>query len=231
MAIGPVSNNPYLQQILFQNLSSASIQPAQVKDSTQLLNSAMSGKAGIATISASGAKINNISNTIKSGSDMQAYEGFQSAIGRASSSADPLRMIRLTNSADFVAKNDAKALGDSFSNLAQAAGKDNSTLVDGFNSAFTSTVEKTGTAGLSAFNKAFSLVNEADYSNSKVSPDQNLKKFFSTVSEVNSSSGSTQENVSNLQRLAKGVELEASADSIWNLFNDFTGLDPEKTMT
>lgn len=229
MAIGSVKNNPYLQQILFQNMSSTAIQPSQVKDSTQLLNSAMSAKASMASISASGAKINNISNTIKSSGDMQAYEGFQTAVARANSAADPLRAIRLFNSADYVAKNDSKALGDAFSNLAQAADKNNPSMVDGFNAAFSSTVEKTGVQGLNAFNKTFNLVSAADYSNADVSLDQNIKKLFTTVGAINSGSGSSAENVSNLQRLAKGVELESSADSIWNFFNDFTGLDPETT--
>jgi hypothetical protein len=228
MATGPVNNNPYLQQILFQNLSSSTVQPGQVKDSTALLNSAMSAKASVATISSSGAKINNISNVIKNSGDMQAYEGFQASISRAVSSSDPIRTIRLLNSADYTAKNDAQALSDSFSSLAQTVGKDNSSLIDSFNSAFTSTVEKTGTEGLVPFNKAFAQVKDADYGSAGISLDQNLKQFFTAVSAVNSSSRSSEENISNLQRLARGVELEESADSIWNFFNEFIGIDPEK---
>ncbi len=230
MATGPVNNNPYLQQILFQNKVSSSVQPGQLKDSAQLLSSVMSAKAGIATISASGNKINNISSTIRNSGDLQAYEGFQSSMARMTSSGDPLKLVRLVNSADFVAKNDAPALEDAFAGIAQAAGKDNASLIDGFNSTFSSTVEKSGTSGLRAFNTAFKLVAGADYSGAKISPDQNLKKLFSAVNAVNSQSASQEENVSNLQRLARGIELEGKADSIWNYFNDFIGLDPEKNI-
>lgn len=230
MATGPVNNNPYLQQILFQNKVSSSVQPDQVKDSAQLFNSVMSAKASIATISASGNKINNISNTIKSSGDMQAYEGFQSSMARATGSGDSIKMIRLINSADYAAKNDASALEDAFAGIAQAAGKDNPSLIDGFNATFSSTVEKAGTSGLRAFNSAFKHVAGADYSGAKITPDQNLSKLFSAVNAVNSRSASPEENVSNLQRMARGIELEGKADSVWNFFNDFIGLDPEKTI-
>jgi len=230
MATNPINSNPYIQQILFQNKVSSSVQPSQVKDSTQLLNSVMSAKAGIATISASGGKINNINNTIKSSGDLLAYEGFQNSMARATNSGESLKMIRLINSADYVAKNDPSALEDAFAGIAQAAGKDNPSLIDGFNATFASTVEKARTSGLRAFNNAFKQVAGADYSGAKITPDQNITKLFSAVNAVNSRSASPEENVSDLQRMARGIELEGKADSVWNFFNDFIGLDPEKTI-
>lgn len=228
MAIGSYKTNPFLQQVLFQNLSSASVQPDQLKDSTRLLNSAMQARSSVATISSGGAKLNNISSAIRGSGDMQAYEGFQTAMKQASSS-DPLKMMRFVNSADFAAKNDATALGSSFASLARSTGDKDAAVVDGFNSAFVSTVEKTGTAGLTAFNKAFSAVEKADYSGSDVSLGDNLKKLFSTVNEVNAASGSSKENVSNLERLAKGAELNKNADDIWTYFDEFVGYEPKKT--
>jgi len=230
MATGSVNKNPHLQQVLFQNKASSSLQPGQVKDSAQLFNSVMSAKTSIATISASGNKINNISNTIKNNGDLQAYEGFQSSMTRASASGDTIKMIRLINSADYAAKHDAPALEDAFAGIAQAAGKDNPSLIDGFNAAFSSTVEKAGISGLRAFNSAFNHVAGADYSGAKITPDQNLGKLFSAVNSVNRRGTYQEENVSNLQRMARGIELEGKADSIWNFFNDFIGLDPEKTI-
>ena len=227
MAIGPV-NNPYLQQILFQNLSSSTIQPNQLKDSTQLLNAAMNAKNSTANISAAGSKINNVSQVIRKSGDMQAFEGFQTAMQRASTAADPLQLTRFVNSASYAANNDAAALNSSFAGLARTMGQNDNALVDGFNKAFTATVEQTGMAGLTEFNKGFAGVEKSDYSNSSVSLSDNLKQYFATVNQAVTSGKSEEESLSNLQRLAKGIEISESADDIYKFFNEFTGPDPKK---
>ncbi|OGK06088.1 MAG: hypothetical protein A2W80_07470 [Candidatus Riflebacteria bacterium GWC2_50_8] len=227
MAIGSIKN-PYLQQVLFQNLSSSTIQPNQLKDSAQLLNSAMTARNSNATISAAGNKINNVSKTIRNGGDMQAYEGFQTAIQRASTASDPMQLTRLVNSASFAANNDQVALNDSFAGLARSKGRNDTALIDGFNKAFTSTVEKTGIAGLKTFNQAFSKVENADYSASAVSQGDNLKQFFSTATQTINAGNSEKESLSNMQRLTKGIEISENADDIYNFFNEFTGPEPKK---
>ncbi|NCB39126.1 MAG: hypothetical protein EOM80_10175 [Erysipelotrichia bacterium] len=224
MAINQI--NSYLQQVLLQNLSSTSVQPEQLKDSTQLLTSAMQAKSSTATISASGAKLNNISNIIRETGDAQAYEGFQTSMTQARESSDPLKMVRLLNSASYAAEQNPGLLSESFSFLAAANVEGDSSLIDGFNSVFSSTVEKTGLQGLSAFNQAMGAVQNADYSDSQVTLGENMKQMLATFSEVGSSGNSTEENISNLKKLAQGIELKDSADSIWNYFNEFTGADP-----
>jgi len=227
MAIGPV-NNPYLQQILFQNLSSSTIQPNQLKDSTQLLNAAMNAKNSTANISAAGSKINNVSQTIRKSGDMLAFEGFQTAMQRASTAGDPLQLTRFVNSASYAANNDAAALNTSFAGLARTMGQNDNALVDGFNKAFTSTVEQTGMAGLTAFNKGFAGVEKADYSGSSVSLTDNLKQYFATANLAATSGKSEEESISNMQRLAKGIEISENAGDIYKFFNEFTGPEPEK---
>lgn len=227
MAIGPV-NNPYLQQILFQNLSSSTIQPNQLKDSTQLLNAAMNAKNSTASISAAGSKINNVSQTIRNSGDMQAFEGFQTAMQRASTAADPLQLTRFVNSASYAANNDAAALNSAFAGLARTMGQNDNALVDGFNKAFTATIEQTGTTGLKTFNQGLASVEKADYSNSSVSLSDNLKQYFATVNQAVTSGKSEEESLSNLQRLAKGIEISENAYDIYKFFNEFTGPDPDK---
>ncbi len=227
MAIGPV-NNTYLQQILFQNLSSSTIQPNQLKDSTTLLNAAMNAKNSTATISAAGNKINNISKSIRSSGDMQAYEGFQAAMQRASTVSDPLQLTRLVNSSNYAASNDASALNTAFAGLARTMGQNDSAFLDGFNKAFSSTVEQTGMQGLSNFNVGFSSVEKADYSNSSVGLTDNLKQYFATVTRAVTSGKSEEESLSNLKRLAKGIEISENADDIYKFFNEFTGPEPKK---
>ncbi len=230
MATGPVGGNPYLQQILQQNISSTTINPDQLKSSAKLLSSAMSAKAGIATISSAGSKINNVSQAIRNGGDLQAYEGFQTAMSAAGSSGEPLRMLRLANSAAFVAKESPEELVKSFSTLAQSTTPSNqAALVSKFTSSFSATVEKTGVEGLLAFNSAFNAVNTADYSGAKVSSEQNTMQLFRAVDSALSGKDEAT-GLSNLKRLARGVELSDRGDSIWNFFNDFIGLDPEKSM-
>ncbi|HAE37730.1 MAG TPA: hypothetical protein DCG57_03710 [Candidatus Riflebacteria bacterium] len=228
MSIGQIKN-PYLQQVLFQNLSSSTIQPNQLKNSAQLLNSAMTAKNSNASISAAGNKLNNISSTIRKSGDMQAYEGFQSALQRAGASSDPLQMTRFVNSANMVAGQAPATLNDSFAGLARTTGQSDTGLIEGFNKAFTSTVEKTGVAGLKSFNKAFSNVENADYSTSSVGLGANLQKFFSTASQAITAGKSGEESLSNLQRLAKGIEISESAGDIYKFFNEFTGPDPKKS--
>jgi hypothetical protein len=227
MATGPVNNNPYLQQVLFQNLSSANVQPGQLKSSAQLISSAFAAKSGIATISANGAKINSVSSTIRASGDMQAYEGFQAAVSRAGASSDPLQLIRFSNSADYMAKNDASALNQAFAALGRNIGSNSNNLIDGFNAAFTSTVERAGTEGIAAFNQGVEAIENADYSGSQVSQSENLQKFYSMVRQINGQSEDAAEAGAELNRLAKGVELAQTGDSIWNFFNDFTGPDPD----
>ncbi|EKD83840.1 MAG: hypothetical protein ACD_39C00415G0001 [uncultured bacterium] len=226
MAIGSIKN-PYLQQVLFQNLSSSTIQPNQLKDSAQLLNSAMTAKNSNASISAAGSKLNNISSTIRKSGDMQAYEGFQSALQRAGSSSDPLQMTRFVNSANYVADKDPAVLNDAFAGLARTKGQNDTGLLEGFNKSFTSTVEKTGVAGLKAFNQAVSNIEKADYSKSSVSLGENLKQFFSSASQAVTSGTSDKESLSNMQRLAKGIEISENADDIYKFFNEFTGPEPK----
>lgn len=201
------------------------IQPNQLKDSAMLLNSAMTAKNSNATISAAGSKLNTISSTIRKSGDMQAYEGFQAALQRAGSSSDPLQMTRFVNSANYAAEKDPAALNDAFAGLARTKGQNDTGLIEGFNKAFTSTVEKTGIAGLKAFNQAFSNIEKADYSKSSVSLGENLKKFFSTANQALSSSD--EKSLSNMQRLAKGIEISENADEIYKFFNEFTGPEPK----
>ena len=225
MAIGPV-NNPYLQQILFQNLSSSTIQPNQLKNSVQLLNSVMNAKNNSATISATGSKINNVNTTIRDSGDMQAYEGFQAALQRAGGSSDPLEMVRFVNSANFAANNDQTALNNAFAGIARNMEQNDTALLDGFNKAFTATVENTGLAGLNTFNKAFTSVENADYSGAAVTPAQNLRQLFTTVRQVATAGNSESEALSDLNRLARGIEMSDNADSIFSFFNEFAGLNP-----
>ena len=227
MAIGPV-NNPYLQQILFQNLSSSTIQPNQLKDSTQLLNAAMNAKNSTANISAAGSKINKVSQTIRSSGGMQAFEGFQTAMQRAGTAADPMQMTRLVNSASYAANNDGAALNNSFAGLARTMGQNDNAFVDSFNKAFTSTVEQTGMSGLKSFNQGFASVEKADYSNSSVSLTDNLKQYFATANQAVTSGRSEEDSLSNMQRLAKGIEISEKADDIYKFFNEFTGAEPTK---
>lgn len=228
MATSPVNNNPYLQQVLFQNLSSTGIQPGKLKDSAQLISSSGNAKSGIATISANGAKINNVSSTIRASGDLQAYEGFQAAISRAGAAANPMQLTRFVTSADFIARTDSSLLNDSFSALGRNIATNNGTMVDKFTSAFTSTVEQSGSEGLAIFNRGIQAIENADFSNSSVSQERSIEKYFSLVKQVNSSGESSEEIVSNLERLARGVELDSSADEIWTYFDDFSGPDPSK---
>jgi hypothetical protein len=225
MATGSLNNNPYMQQVLFQNLSSTNIQPGQVKNSAQLISSAYSAKSSIATISANGAKINNASNTIRASGDMQAFEGFQNAVSRAGASSDPLPLIRFSNGADFAAKNDAEGLNNAFSALARNLDSNSNALTDGFNAAFSSTVEQNGVEGLRVFNQGMKGIEQADYSSSQVRQSQNMQKYFSLVSQINSEAENSQQAMSDLSRLSRGVELGTTADSIWDFFNEFVGPD------
>ncbi|GAB4284419.1 MAG: hypothetical protein Kow0029_30990 [Candidatus Rifleibacteriota bacterium] len=227
MVTGPIKNNPYLQQVLFQNLSSTDIQPSQLKSSAQLISSSINAKAGIATISANGAKINNVGKIIRNSGDMQSYEGFQASIRRAGASSDPLQTIRLANSADYIARTKPQMLNDSFAALARNLGNNDNNLIDSFNSAFTSTVEKVGINGLQTFNRGIKAVENADYSNSSVTQSENLQKFFSTVRKINSAGENAEQTASNLDRLVRGAELNKNGKDIWNYFNDFTGPDPD----
>lgn len=227
MATGSINNNPYLQQVLFQNLSSTGIQPGQVKTSAELISSSFNAKAGIATISANGAKINNVSSTVRASGNAQAYEGFQAAVNRAGSSSDPLQLVRFANSADFIARTDSGQLNDSFSSLGRNLGTNNNSLVDTFNSAFTTTVEKSGAQGLAKLNRGIQAIENADYSGASVSKSETMQKYFSLARQVNVSGKSGEEISSNMEKLAKGVELGKSAEKIWNFFNEFTGDDPD----
>ncbi|MGM0599427.1 MAG: hypothetical protein ACQETH_06375 [Candidatus Rifleibacteriota bacterium] len=227
---GPVNNNPYLQQVLFQNLSSANVQPDQLKNSSNLISSAYSAKAGIATISANGAKINNVSQAIRQSGDAQAYEGFQKAVTQASSGDNPLNLIRFSTSADYLAKNDAQSLEQAFSSMADSlsATEDNSNFISAFNSAFTSTIEQSGTGGAQLFSEGINAVKEGDYTSSSVSQSQNLQKYFSLVNQINAGSESSEEANSYLKDLVRGIHVGDSGDGIWEFFNDFTGPDPDK---
>ena len=227
MATGPVNNNPYLQQVLFQNLSASNVQPGQLKSSAQLISSAFSAKSGIAAISANGAKINNVSQTIRASGNTQAYSGFQAAVSRAGSSNNPLMLVRFSNSADFMARSDSAALTDTFAALGRNSDSGNGSFVDSFNAAFTSTVEKAGAQGLKTFNQTVAAIENADYSGAETTVTQNLQKFFSLVRQVNGQSEDSQQANNYLSQLAKGVELSEDATQIWNYFNDFSGPDPD----
>jgi hypothetical protein len=227
---GPVNNNPYLQQVLFQNLSSANVQPDQLKNSSNLISSAYSAKAGIATISANGAKINSVSTAIRQSGDAQAYAGFQKAVTQASSGDNPLNLIRFSTSTDYLAKNDAEGLNQAFATMAQnlSQTEDNANFVSAFNSAFTSTIEQGGTEGAKLFNEGMSAVQDADYNSSSVSQSQNMQKYFSLVNQINTGANSSEEATSYLKDLVRGINLGESGDGIWQFFNDFTGPDPDK---
>lgn len=227
MATGPINNNPYLQQVLFQNLSSANVQPGQLKNSAQLISSAFAAKTGVATISANGAKVNNVSSTIRASGDMQAYEGFQASVSRAGASSDPLQLVRFANSADFIARSDSAALNDAFAALGRNMSSNSNNMVDGFNAAFTTTVEKAGAEGLVSFNKGVSAIENADYSGSQVSMGENLQKFYSMVRQINGESEDAQQANAGINLLVRGTEMAGNGDAIWNYFNDFTGPDPD----
>lgn len=222
----PVGSNPYLQQILSQNLNSSSIQPKQLKDSMQLLSSSVAAKTGIANISANGQKINDINSAIRQTGDMQAYQGMQMALTDNSSANSPLKMMRFLNSANFVAKNDSGALADAFSALERTADTGGTGYVGHFTQAFSASVEQAGMSGLSSFNRAVSAVENSDYSSSQVSMGENMRGLFTALNQVTSADASPDEMGADLERLARGIELKDSADGIWGYFNEFIGADP-----
>lgn len=218
-------NNPYLQQVLAQNLSSANIKPNALQDSYKLLSSATSAKAGIASISSNGSKINEISREIRKSGDLQAYKGFETAISNVSSNADPLKLTRFSTSASALGQRDSDLLVESFSNIGSLANEFDSGLANAFTNTLTSTMERAGTDGVASLNSVFKSVNEADYSSSSTTLQKNMEGMLSSVQTAiaDNDSGAVSGNMS---RLAKGVELQPSADSIWNFFNDYTGSGP-----
>lgn len=222
----PVGNNPYLQQILFQNMNSSSIQPKQLKDSMELLSSSAAAKTGMATISANGQKINDVSSAIRQTGDMQAYQGMQMALAESSSANNPMKMMRFLNGANFAAKNDSGALADTFSALGRTADIGGTGYVGHFTQAFTAAVDQAGMSGLSSFNRAVSAVEKADYSGSEATMGENMRGLFTAFNQVTSSDASPDEMEANLERLARGVEFKDSADDIWSFFDEFTGVDP-----
>ncbi|MEW6710886.1 MAG: hypothetical protein AB1403_13755 [Candidatus Riflebacteria bacterium] len=221
MATQPLNTNPFLQQVLFQNLSSANVQPGQVKSSAQLISAAFSAKASVATISSSGAKINRISLAVRESGSAEAYQGFQAAVSRAGASSDPLQLIRLSNSADFMAGTNAETLNQAFASIGRNLSAGGNSLLDGFNSAFSSTVEKAGTAGLAQFNRSVQAIENAGYSGSSISASDNLQKFFTAAKQINAGSEDSAQAVSGLSQMAGKIEAAGSGDSISAVFDEF----------
>ena len=227
MATGPINNNPYIQQILTQNLSSSNIQPKQLKNSAQLISSAFTAKSSISTISSSGSKINKISNQIRESGDLEAFSGFQSALQQATTGSDPLKTIRLVNSASYLANTSPETLNQSFSNVNRISSQYGEATGNLYVDTMIATTEKAGAEGVSQLNRAVGGVENADYSNSGIGIKDNLSKLFSAVREINLAGQSKEEISGELTRLAKGIELSDSGDSIWNYFNEFIGAAPD----
>ncbi len=225
MATQPLNTNPFLQQVLFQNLSSANVQPGQVKNSAQLISAAFSARASVATISSSGAKINRISSAVRESGNSEAYQGFQASVSRAGASSDPLQLIRFSNSADFMAGTNAETLNQTFASLGRNLSAGGNSLIDGFNSAFSSTVEKAGAAGLAQFNRSIHAIENASYSGSSTSATDNLQKFFTAAKQVNAESEDSAQAVSGLSQLAGKIEAAGSGDSISAYFDEFFNAD------
>lgn len=221
MAINTI-DNPYLQQILAQNLSSSNINPGKLQDSSKLLTSAISAKAGIATISSNGAKINDISTKIRNSGDLQAFSGFQNAMSALNETSDPLKMIRFTTSASVLGKQNEEQLVESFSNMNKISDEFGAGSLNAFTNIFTSAMEKAGSEGVTSLNSMLKSVTGADYSSSTVSLQKNVEGLFSAVNKALATKDSS-EAKGNLNLLAKGIDLQPSADSIWNFFNDYIG--------
>lgn len=222
MANGPVGRNPYLLQVLFQNLSSADVQPGQVKNSANLISSAFAAKSSIATISANGSKINNVNATIRASGDLQAYEGFQAAVSRAGSANDPTQLIRLSTSANFIANSDSTALTEAFAALGRNLGGENNALTDGFNAAFAATVEKGGSDALAQFNRGVAAVEKGDYKGAPATMGETLQKFYSLSRQINAEAEDSQQAIAGLSRLARGIELADNGSAIWNFFDSLS---------
>lgn len=218
-------NNAYLQQVLAQNRSSANIKTNALQDSYKLLTSATSAKAGIASISSNGAKINEISKAVRKSGDMQAYKGFETAMSNLSANADPIKLTRFATSASSLGQKDSDLLVESFSNIGNLANDFDAGMASAYTSAITSTMERAGTEGIASLNSAFKSVNEADYSSSTTTVQKNMEGMLSAVKFATSDRDIDAVN-GNLSRLSKGVELQPSADSIWNFFNDYIGSGP-----
>ena len=221
MAINKV-DNPYLQQILAQNLSSSNINPSKLQDSSKLLTSVLSAKAGVATISTNGAKINDIATKIRASGDLQAFSGFQNTMSSINESSDPLRMVRFATSASALGQRDEGQLVESFSNMSKISDDFGKGSLTSFTNAFTSAMEKAGIEGVSSLNSIFKAVSEADYAASDINSQQNIESMFSAVNKALSNKDSSAAKA-DLSLLSKGVELQPSADSIWNYFNDYIG--------
>ena len=224
--ISTYKTNPGLQQVLLQNQTSSQVQPAQVKDSSRLLNSVVQAKAGYSTISANAARLNNIGKTLRESGNQRAYEGFQAAMRQAVSAADGLKSIKFINSVDVAAKGNLEATGELFAGMAEFAGEKEAGLFESFNSALTSVVEKAGAEGLTSFNEAFNKAVAVADEDAGVSRAQNLAQLFSAVKAVSREAASDEEAVSNLKRLAEGIEISKKSRELWTYFDDFTGPDP-----
>lgn len=224
--ISTYKTNPGLQQVLLQNMTSAQVQPGQVRDSLQLLNSVAQARAGYSTISANGARLNNIGRTLRESAGQKAYEGFQSAIRQSVDSADSLKSVRLINSIDIAVSGNVEATGELFAGMAELSGEKEAGLFENFNSALTSVIEKAGVEGLPPFSEVFSKVAAVEDEDAGGSRSQNLAKLFSAVRAVSREAASGEEAVSNLKHLAEGVEISKQSRELWTYFDDFIGPDP-----
>ncbi len=223
MSTGRINSNPYIQQILTQNLTSSSIQPDQLKNSAKLLSDATNAKVSSAAISANGAKINNVVQNLHQNADFNAYSGFQNALSQVNSSSDSLKTVRFLTSASVLASSDSKTLAETFSNQNSIANTYGNSAGSTFTNLFTSTMEKTGSEGVAALNRGYKAVENADYSGASVGKSETVQKFFDAVTESNLSGKESDAMKSDLNKLAKGIETSGKADSIWNFFNDFIG--------
>ena len=223
MAIGSYKLDSFTQQVRFQNIVSAATSPDQVKQSTGLLAAAKGG--GTAVISTEGVKLNRLSNALKNAGDARAYEGFQIALQQANASADQSASLRFISDADFAASFAPAAAAGAFADLAAAGPTNGPALVEAFNKAFTSTVEKTDGQGLVSFTRAFTAVENADYAGSQVSPGQNLQKLFATVTVSNNAVTDAAQATMALESLAEGVTVSRRARDIWTFFDEFLGPD------
>jgi hypothetical protein len=223
MSTGRINSNPYIQQILTQNLTSSSIQPDQLKNSAKLLSDVTNSKVSSAAISSNGAKINNVVQNLRENAGVDAYSGFQNALSQVNSGSDSLKTIRFLTSASVLASSDSKTLAETFSNQNAISSDYGSSVGSTFTNLFTSTMEKTGAEGVAALNRGYKAVESADYTGSSASRSETVQKFFDAATEANLSGKETDAIKADLTRLAKGVESNKSADSVWNFFNDFIG--------
>ncbi|MFZ5952072.1 MAG: hypothetical protein ACOYXC_15295, partial [Candidatus Rifleibacteriota bacterium] len=149
----------------------------------------------------------------------------QAAVSRAGASSDPLQLIRFSNSADFMAGTNPEALDQAFAAVGRNLSAGGNSLLDSFNSAFSSTVEKAGAAGLAQFNRSIQAIETAGYTGSSTSVSGNLQKFFTAAKQINAGAEDSAQAISGLSQMAGKIEAAGSGDSISAFFDEFFNAD------